>query len=629
MKTGVGFYQRRRLNSMSEADPVMHHGTKIKRSHTFKRISLHTASRDLRLLNSLILFLRRVFSFLWRPQGDPKRQTRTSNPPDTGDDRRIAFAASQMLFGTNVLPSLGIDQDATPQVAATSNAVDRGAYDTEASCPHPTQGLCTKDTNFWTISPSYFEQYIRYREKQKLRIEPGNNKIRISAFSTNISENTLEGWKKHIHPQGATYFHYERKGKVDVFTDENLDDLKTRTTITSFIQSFDDYVSRDLQGNLRTSTESVELVLGLEESGELEGLCGYYLADTSKHAIFWLDDFEAKNLRIWGEVPGVTEETRAHIYHELESQYWYHSSLFPNTRKIAQELIDDLRDMLAHDYYAVSVSKSSTVEPTADQTKTMLEVIFAAEKHIGKPAPGSMFVLSQIKHLQARHRFMHFHGQPSARLFREQAIYEETPTTAQRSYPLRFLSPILFLAPEYHLGLLRKMYVDKLLYASVVKSTIETLDDEWKGLILNANVLLNASVALSGRSGAGSAVQIFGYVSVAMSTGSIIIGLLLVRQNKTKSRDNIDRALTFLRGRSDQTLAILYSLPYALLIWAMLASRFYHHHYPHFMVYHLFMGRRDRPGNSTEMVDYVENEKDTGSSLCAPNGGLTVLVSSS
>ncbi|KAF4566605.1 hypothetical protein EYR36_012036 [Pleurotus pulmonarius] len=225
----------------------------------------------------------------------------------------------------------------------------------------------------------------------------------------------------------------------------------------------------------------------------------------------------------------------------------------------------------------------------------------------------------------ARHRFMHFHGQPSARLFREQAIYEETPTTAQRSYPLRFLSPILFLAPEYHLGLLRKMYVDKLLYASVVKSTIETLDDEWKGLILNANVLLNASVALSGRSGAGSAVQIFGYVSVAMSTGSIIIGLLLVRQNKTKSRDNIDRA--------NASVRVFFRFPMLQTNEHNHAndtrSRFYHHHYPHFMVYHLFMGRRDRPGNSTEMVDYVENEKDTGSSLCAPNGGLTVLVSSS
>jgi hypothetical protein len=43
-----------------------------------------------------------------------------------------------------------------------------------------------------------------------------------------------------------------------------------------------------------------------------------------------------------------------------------------------------------------------------------------------------------------------------------------------------------------------------------------------------------------------------------MSIGSIIIGLLLVKQNRAK----------FISSREHQSHAILYSLPYAMLIWS-------------------------------------------------------------
>jgi hypothetical protein len=87
-----------------------------------------------------------------------------------------------------------------------------------------------------------------------------------------------------------------------------------------------------------------------------------------------------------------------------------------------------------------------------------------------------------------------------------------------------------------------------------------------------------------------SFAQISSYVSSVAAFGSIIMALLLMRQNSTKSRDKAEEAVglnyaswismnlmtnlqnTFLVGVSEsllglEGLVIMYSLPYALLIW--------------------------------------------------------------
>ena len=52
---------------------------------------------------------------------------------------------------------------------------------------------------------------------------------------------------------------------------------------------------------------------------------------------------------------------------------------------------------------------------------------------------------------------------------------------------------------------------------------------------------MNANVAfLNGNASHLSTAQIASYISIATSIGSIILGLLLVRQNRTKSRENAE-----------------------------------------------------------------------------------------
>jgi len=95
--------------------------------------------------------------------------------------------------------------------------------------------------------------------------------------------------------------------------------------------------------------------------------------------------------------------------------------------------------------------------------------------------------------------------------------------------------------------------------------------------MLNANVAFLAIQSVDVNANPyRSPAQISSYLSVVANIGSIILGLLLMRQNRTKSRETADEARAFLEARNHprlglETLAILYSLPYALLMWGMIS----------------------------------------------------------
>lgn len=50
---------------------------------------------------------------------------------------------------------------------------------------------------------------------------------------------------------------------------------------------------------------------------------------------------------------------------------------------------------------------------------------------------------------------------------------------------------MLFYTPEFHLRILRGMYEDTLVYTSVAKETLQTLNEEWQDFILNVGPLFH------------------------------------------------------------------------------------------------------------------------------------------
>ncbi|KAH9171928.1 hypothetical protein EDB89DRAFT_2174042, partial [Lactarius sanguifluus] len=170
-------------------------------------------------------------------------------------------------------------------------------------------------------------------------------------------------------------------------------------------------------------------------------------------------------------------------------------------------------------------------------------------------------------------RFLYFHGQKSARLERNKTVYSSPGR--ERTSLITFLSPLLFLAPEVHLRDLERLWTDEVIIETVWKSFMTKLLEEWGELILWSTVMLTANVGFLAIPGIfTSAAQIASCMSVEASAGSIVIGMLLVRHNRTKQKEDPAGASTYLYQNTHrifglEPMAIIFSLPWALLMWAM------------------------------------------------------------
>jgi len=139
-----------------------------------------------------------------------------------------------------------------------------------------------------------------------------------------------------------------------------------------------------------------------------------------------------------------------------------------------------------------------------------------------------------------------------------------------------------FFAPDVHLRGLDDIFVDNIIGHLPWTEFMSDLINEWEEFTLYATVLLAANVGFLGIQSVDTAAsdrtsaQLSSYGSIVASLGSMILGLLLKRQNRTKDRKSAQEAADFLdRMRHPylglETLAIMYSLPYSLLMWGIVS----------------------------------------------------------
>ncbi|TFK73478.1 hypothetical protein BDN72DRAFT_814413 [Pluteus cervinus] len=423
------------------------------------------------------------------------------------------------------------------------------------------------------IKPCAPELYQRYdrniivpRKSQNITITPGTR-----TFATYSDP---KGWTSYIHPEGALYFFHEDKR---VFTDAWL----FNSRVLEQVHQDMDTIFGFMEKNHIDRHSGVDLVLDMipdKNSANID--CFYYLADHQNRTIFFLDNLDAEEIPAWHTITGVT--TRSHLRHEIESQYWYHNILFPRALFVHHEIVDELRDLILHAIGDVMTSATSTSPYGLGELQNMLSLANSLRKNVGTQYGGSACLIGRLMYIFVRQRFNNFHGEQGARLDRDQSVHGTV--RGRRTWLVKCFSPLLFSAPDVHLRGLEKMWVDGLMHHSAWTHFIKKLIDEWQEFILFATVLLNANVAFLAIQSVDthadptvrSPAQIASYLSIIASIGSIILGLLLARQNRTKSRETVDDVLTYLQNKKHpilglETLAIMYSLPYALLMWAMVA----------------------------------------------------------
>ncbi|KAF9262575.1 hypothetical protein L218DRAFT_903499 [Marasmius fiardii PR-910] len=481
----------------------------------------------------------------------------TRTPELTAEPASMEDGEEGAAQGYNIAPIT------TSPVEESEHTTLEGIADTRDKTLHEICG------DFHPMAPE-----IYYRYYKEAYIEPLVTKYELAPMTTRFRTQRLpHGWKEFLHPEGARYFLYEPKR---IYTDADVYNPSVLKHATRLIKEFDDYTrERHI-----TLTMNMNIVFDMfYDPAEETCPCRYYIADHATRSVFWLDRFDADQLEVWGEVKGVTE--LAHIGHAIESQYWYHCELFPDSFRMREAEVDELKDIITYWICDVLTSQASTIPYAIDELQPMLSLTNNLRKNIHSKRGVAAY--ARLMHIFARQRFLDFHGQPAVRLDRNKSIHRPADYVQPHSWLLGCLSPLMFSAPDTHCREINKIWVDRCIHKAAWNKFINNMNTEWQELILFGTVLLNANVAFLAIQSVDEATMVLGrspaqilsFLSVVSSIGSVIVGLMLARKNKVKHKEAATEAAIFMNSFETghlglETLAILYSVPYALLMWGVI-----------------------------------------------------------
>ncbi|KAI6137273.1 hypothetical protein F5141DRAFT_76834 [Pisolithus sp. B1] len=383
------------------------------------------------------------------------------------------------------------------------------------------------------------------------------------------------GWIKYTQPEGAPYYMYGEKRIITDFTESQ-----------QLLEMSDYLLHRARQLGLPLHFD-VELVITEVPGPEERRDFGYYFVDHRQRLLFWVDDYNLS--KIFFNVKGVT--ARDHMKQAVVTQYWMHVGLYPNQRELKVDDYEELRNILIY----ASTSKTPLAPYELDSMTRMLDLVEKLEGSIGKENPYAVWVIARFAREFSSSRFINFSGQPFARLDADKSIYapNDHPSRSGSSFLIRIFDLFLFQSASGHLEELRQMWVDQIVHYPRWQKYIAKLTSEWSRFTIFSTVLLTADVGLlaapalgnSGSAGSSTsggppiALQMTAaiasiYLSIFFSVASILTSIQLTNRvggkeysSATSTSAMLDRTNKSLFGTD--SLAIMYSLPYALLIWGI------------------------------------------------------------
>ncbi|KAJ7679397.1 hypothetical protein DFH06DRAFT_1465496 [Mycena polygramma] len=456
---------------------------------------------------------------------------------------------------------------------------------TVTSSPASTPALSVA---FIPIAPQAFNRYDHCRY-----IDPVAVEVIVPPLSRSIYRESLADWLPHEHPEGALYFRHNQLVRIavsnsmihitapqNIFTDVDL----YHPVDFRYLTFCKDEILRRPAAERVLESSTVDLVLDIlaHSNGHLK--CAYYFVDHAERTVFWIDNFRMNDLAAWHLVPGIT--SASHIKRALTVEYWRHCEYFPVTLPISTAVLKELRRLVVFSISDTMVSPTTTVTLPVEFLFQMLSIIDTISTEVGeaeanlKPiGPDDQawgIVIARFMGQFAVPRFYYCHGEPMARLDSTISMYGPTPRPTS-SYFI-FVSPLLFNSPINHFKNINTMYNDGILSCTEWKQFIQRLRLEWQETILFGTLILNANVGFlaisNGTLIVDTSAQTLSCISVLFGFGSVMTGLILSRQYGEKFLHPCSSAdLTqFFKRRSVgglQSLAILYSLPSASMIWGM------------------------------------------------------------
>ncbi|KIK99144.1 hypothetical protein PAXRUDRAFT_132680 [Paxillus rubicundulus Ve08.2h10] len=444
-----------------------------------------------------------------------------------------------------------------------------------------------------SCKPSLPDKMKRYQRTTSIPRKSPHPGLRPGKQSLNRPE--VPEWNSEVHPEGAL-FYYRKKGTWVILTDTDLTVKKNLEQIDLSVNSIFGEAGLSLQ------SDSYVLVVELDKedpkrTGGQE--CLYYFADHAEKLLFWVHEYKSEALKkyLCAGVKYATESS--HIKCAIEAQYWLHCERFSNVVPMRLEYLVNLRETLIHASTDMILSDTSVSPFSPDDLLKMLDVVSAIESSISagpgldshpmsnsKFYPHSMSAIARMMRLLTHSKFLNFYGQVGARLNADQSIYTKKLASEEGfSSPVFYtLNLLLLTAPRKHIRTLRGIYVDHVINASRWKGFISNLRDEWGGYTVFSTVMLAVDISFLAVPGvingtyqnSQTLTATTIYISTILSLGTLVVSVLLADQIRRHGIESLDEGAAYMTHMTNSVLgieamAVMYSLPYALLVWSMLA----------------------------------------------------------
>ncbi|KAK0196696.1 hypothetical protein F5146DRAFT_1012528 [Armillaria mellea] len=399
---------------------------------------------------------------------------------------------------------------------------------------------------------------------------------------TRISPRTGEeevlpvGWAKHTHSDGKPYFYHDQD---KVITEEWLYDKVIAENAARYISALKDAISKREEVFRRVKSWHLFIEIAEYKLPAWEGddglRCRYYFVNHDAECIFWLSKCMLDNYLL--ELRGEMSPDLIRRY--LQREYWKHHYYFSEVHQLTESQWQWVQKSILLAKTGVIMSNTSTVTCGIENLTTMGESIALAEE-LDASEVAAVYMIALL-----HDQILNYHGQRDARTGREESVYGYNFTNWKRTVPFRTMNLLLFYAPIKHYTSLDKVWVDRLISTGPWQRLIEQITDKWQRHVGLATILLAVNMAFLAipsvdEMGAGQqhrfVTQLLCYLSVASSMATIILGLILVSHHNALRHADIAVVTHFLERHWQysigfERLSIMYSTPYALLMWGMVS----------------------------------------------------------
>ncbi|KIK17297.1 hypothetical protein PISMIDRAFT_111762, partial [Pisolithus microcarpus 441] len=372
-------------------------------------------------------------------------------------------------------------------------------------------------------------------------------------------------WIKCTQPEGAPYYLHEEKRIITDLTESQ-----------QLLEMSDYLLDRARQLGLPFHLDA-ELVITEVPGPKGRRDFGYYFVDHRRRLLFWVDDYDLSE--VFFNVKGVT--ARDHMKQAVITQYWMHVGLYPNRRELKVDDYEELRNILICAIADAATSQTPLAPFDLDSMIRMLDLVEKLEGMLNSASP-MLFVRSIPQHVGSSSRFINFSGQPFARLDAGKSIYapHHRLSSSGSSFLIRIIDLFLFQSASGHLEELKQMWVDQIVHYPSWQKYIAKLTSDWARFTIFSTVLLTTDVGLlaaptlGGGGGGMTAAVASVYLSIFFSVASILTSIQLTNRVCGKEYSSATSTSVLLTRTSKSvfgtdSLAIMYSLPYAFLVWGI------------------------------------------------------------